>query len=146
MSPILHMSLQQHIFDIFRHDFTYPLARNQFINSCQEHFFLHSPACEDMRHMHLHRNEFPTATVSIQREGVNVQIHVCEGANTYCKNNSSIILSCICASANTGPACTCAKINSSRFFPACTGFVPGGISSLLLSNNPVRHMPVAMLN
>ena len=66
------------------------------------------------------------ATVSIQREGGEGQIHICEGANTYFKNNSSNVFSCICASANTGPTCMCAKMNSSRFFPACIGFVPGG--------------------
>ena len=66
------------------------------------------------------------ATVAIQREGAKGQIHICEGANTYFKNNSSNIFSCICVSANTGPTCMCAKNNSSIIFPACIGFVPGG--------------------
>ena len=68
-----------------------------------------------------------TATASIQTEEAKVRIHICEGANTYFKNNSSKIFSCIRASANTGPACIRAKINSPRLFPACIGFVPGGM-------------------
>ena len=44
----------------------------------------------------------------------------------YSGNTSSKIFSCIRASANTGPSCIRAKINSPRFFPACIGFVPGG--------------------
>ena len=46
-----------------------------------------------------------TATVSIQRERAKVRIHVGEGANTDLRNNSSEIVACICASANTGPTC-----------------------------------------
>ena len=45
----------------------------------------------------------------------------------YSGNTSSIIFSCIRASANTGPACIRAKIDSPRICPACIGFVPGGI-------------------
>ena len=45
-------------------------------------------------------------TVSPQRKGAKVRIHICEGANTYLKNNSSKIFSSICASAHTGPTCT----------------------------------------
>ena len=66
-----------------------------------------------------------TATVSMQGERAKVRIHIGEGANTYFKKNFSKIVSCICASANTGPTCNRAKINSSRIFPACIGFVPG---------------------
>ena len=84
-----------------------------------------------MRRMYLHRNQLPknvfmywhqgcanTDTISIQRAG--------QSANTYFKNNSSKIFSCIRTRANTGPTCIRAKINSSRFFPAYIGFVPGG--------------------
>ena len=67
-----------------------------------------------------------TATVSIPREGVKVRIHICEGANTYFKKNSSKIFACICASANTGPTCICAKINSSRLFSCMYCFRAGG--------------------
>ena len=42
-----------------------------------------------------------------------------QSANTYFKNNSSKIFSCIRTHANTGPTCIRAKINSSRnIFPA----------------------------
>ena len=57
-----------------------------------------------------------TTTASIQTEGAKVRIHICAGANTYFKHDSSKIVSCICASANTGPACIRAKINSPRLF------------------------------
>ena len=39
-----------------------------------------------------------------------------QSANTYFKNNSSNIFSCIRTHANTGPTCIRAKINSSRIF------------------------------
>ena len=68
-----------------------------------------------------------TATLSIKTEGAKVRIHICEGANTYFKHNSSNIFPCIRASANTGPTFIHAKINSPRFFHACIGFVPGGM-------------------
>ena len=50
------------------------------------------------------------------------------------ENDPSKIFSCIRASANTGPACIRAKINSPRIFPACIGFVPGGTWILTLFN------------
>ena len=78
--------------------------------------------------MYWHQGCVNTATVSIQREGAKVRIHICEGANTYLKNDSSKLFSCIGASANTGPTCIRTTINSSRFFPACIGFVPEGKS------------------
>ena len=61
--------------------------------------------------MYLHRNELPPPPKY----------------GKYEENSSSKIFSCIRASANTGPACIGAKISSPRIFPACIGFVPGGI-------------------
>ena len=52
--------------------------------------------------------------------------------NTYFKNNSSKIFSCICASANTGPTCILAKLIPQDVFPACIGFVPGGNVNVIL--------------
>ena len=66
------------------------------------------------------------ATVSIQTEGAKVRIHICEGANTYFKNNLSKIFSCIRASANTGPACIRAKINSPRIISCMYWLCAGG--------------------
>ena len=57
--------------------------------------------------MYSHRNEFP------------------QEFGNCAENNSSKLFSCIRASANTGPACIHAKINSPEKFPACIGFVPG---------------------
>ena len=57
--------------------------------------------------MYSHRNEFP------------------QESGKTCGNKSSEIFACFRASADTGPACTCAKMNSPRYFPACIGFVPG---------------------
>ena len=48
----------------------------------------------------------------------------------YAENDSSKIFSYIRASANTGPACIREKKLIPRdFFPACIGFVPGGIKA-----------------
>ena len=77
--------------------------------------------------MYWHQGCVNAATVSIQREGAKGQIHICEGATTYFKNNSSNIFSCICVSANTGPICMCAKINSSRFFSCMYWFLCRGV-------------------
>ena len=44
----------------------------------------------------------------------------------YSGNTSSKIFSCIRASANTGPACIRAKINSPRFFSCMYWFCAGG--------------------
>ena len=49
-----------------------------------------------------------------------------QSANTYFKNNSSEIFSCIRTSANTGPTCILAKINSSRIFSCMYRFCAGG--------------------
>ena len=68
--------------------------------------------------MYWHQGYVNTATVCIQRKGEKVRMHICDGANTYFKNNSSNRISCIYASANTGPTCIRANFNSSRFF-AC---------------------------
>ena len=53
--------------------------------------------------------------------------YICEGANTYFKNNSSEVFSCICASANTGPTCIHKKVNSSRLFSLMYWFCTWGI-------------------
>ena len=66
-----------------------------------------------------------TATASIQTKGAKVRIRICEGANTYLKNNSSEIFSCIHASANTGPARIRAKINSREMFYCMYWFCAG---------------------
>ena len=76
--------------------------------------------------MYWHQGCVNTATVSIQREGAKVRIHICEGANTYFKNNSSNIFSCIGRSANTGPTCIRAKIDSPGFFSGMYWFCAGG--------------------
>ena len=81
--------------------------------------------------MYWHQGCVNTATVSIQTEGARVGIsrvgiHVWEGANTYFRNNSSIIFSCICASANTGPTCIHTKINSPRSVSCMYWFCAGG--------------------
>ena len=55
-----------------------------------------------------------------------MRIRVCEGANTYFKHNSSKLFSCICVSANTGPTCIRAKINSSRTLSCMYWFCAGG--------------------
>ena len=47
-------------------------------------------------------------------------------ANTYFKNNSSKLFSCIRTSANTGPTCIRSKINSSRSFSCMYRFCAGG--------------------
>ena len=80
-----------------------------------------------------------TATVSIQTEGAKVRIHICEGANTYFKNNSSNIFSCIRASANTGPACIRAKINSPRIFSCMYWFCAGGYLCVMVTTSAVCH-------
>ena len=49
-----------------------------------------------------------------------------QSANTYFKNNSSKIFSCIRTHANTGPTCIRAKINSSRIFSCMYRFCAGG--------------------
>ena len=67
--------------------------------------------------MYWHQGCVNTAIVSIRRDGAKVRIQNCEGANTYIKNNSSKIFSCIGPSAkfNTGPTCIRAKIDSPGF-------------------------------
>ena len=81
------------------------------VNNSPGVFFLHSHGCEYRRGMYSHRDEFP------------------QESGEYVENDPSKSFSCIRASVNTGPACIRAKINSPRFFPACIGFVPGGINS-----------------
>ena len=76
--------------------------------------------------MYWHQGCVNTATVSIQTEGARVGIHVWEGANTYFRNKSSKIFSCICASANTGPTCIRANINFPRFFSCMYWFCARG--------------------
>ena len=121
---------------------TYPLARNQYINNspgifsciragadtcaaciCTEinspkYFYVLAPGMCEYRHY-------------INTEGRG------QSANTYFKNNSSKIFSCIRTHANTGPTCIRAKINSSRFFSCMYRFCAGGygaICSLLVSH------------
>ena len=53
-----------------------------------------------------------------------------QSANTYFKNNSLKIFSCIRTSANTGPTCIRAKINSSRFFSCMYRFCAGGTTPI----------------
>ena len=79
-----------------------------FINNSPRFFPGDSPGCEYMHSMYSHRNEF---------------LHE---LGTYVENTSSKIFARIRASANTGPACLRAKIDSPRILPACIGFVPGG--------------------
>ena len=80
---------------------TYPLSRNQCINNSPGVFSCFRPgantcaACirsENIFPQHIfmywHQGSVNTATVSIQTEGAKVRIHICEGANTYFKNNS----------------------------------------------------------
>ena len=49
-----------------------------------------------------------------------------QSTNTYFKNNSSNIFSCIRTHANTGPTCIRAKINSSSIFSCMYRFCAGG--------------------
>ena len=71
-----------------------------------------------------------------------MRIHASEGANTCFQNNSSKVFSCIRASANTGPTCICAKINSSRIISCMYWFCAGGYvprqTPNLTSNQGVR--------
>ena len=71
-----------------------------------------------------------TATVSIQREGAKVRIHICEDANTYFKNNSSKILPVFARVRIQAPHVFAQKLIPKEIYPACIGFVPGGISEL----------------
>ena len=50
------------------------------------------------------------------RHYISIQRAWGQSTNTYFKNNSSNIFSCIRTHANTGPTCIRAKINSSRIF------------------------------
>ena len=80
--------------------------RNQYIK-IHQFFFLYSRGCEYKRGM------------------------ICTETNSqefgkYVENNCSKILSCIRASASTGPACIRAKINSSRMFSCMYWFCAGG--------------------
>ena len=105
----------------------YPLARNQYINN--------SPGVFSCIRTEINFPKIFLCIASGMRgyshcihtdRGARVGIHIWEGANTYFRDNPSKVFSCICASANTGPTCIHAKINSPRIFPACIGFVPGG--------------------
>ena len=89
---------------------TLGFARNQYINNSPGIFILYSCGCEYRRGMYLH------------------QMNSLKNLAQYSGNTSSKIFSCIRASANTGPACIRAKMNSPRIFPAYIGFVPGGIA------------------
>ena len=63
----------------------------------------------------------------IRAEGGGEGVNTCyEGANTYFKNNSSRIFSCICASAHTGPTCIHAKMNSPIFLSCMYWFCAEG--------------------
>ena len=68
-----------------------------------------------------------TATVSIQREGVKVRIHICEGASTDFKSNSSTIFSVFARVRIQAPYVFAQKSIPKVIFPACIGFVPGGM-------------------
>ena len=71
-----------------------------------------------------------------------MRVHICEGADTYFKNNSSNIFSCIGVSANTGPACICAKVNSSRIVSCMYWFCAGGyVESVLTLLNVFKRGP-----
>ena len=60
-----------------------------------------------------------TAAISMQRDGG-------RGANTNFKMNSSIIFSCVRASANAGPTCIRATIDSSTMLSCMYWFWAGG--------------------
>ena len=66
-----------------------------------------------------------TATVSTQREGAKVRIHICEGANTYFKNNSSKQFPVFARVQIQAPYVFTQKLIPQELFPACIGFVPG---------------------
>ena len=51
-----------------------------------------------------------------------------KSVNTYFENNSSKIFSCIRTRANASPTCVRPKLIPQECFPACIGFVPGGMS------------------
>ena len=53
----------------------------------------------------------------------------------YAENDSSTIVSCIRASANTGPACIRGKINSPRIFSCMYWFCAGGYVTVMAANS-----------
>ena len=83
------------------------------------------------------------ATVSIQREGAEGQIHICEGANTYFKNNSKRIFLYL-RECEYRPHMHVRKNELLKIFPACIGFVPGGNEGGPRGQN--RHILVGFLN
>ena len=110
----------------------YPLARNQCINNSPGIFSCIRPAANTCAACICTEINSPKIFLCIDTRDVRIQaLYQYRGqgqsANTYFKNNSSKIFSCIRTSANTGPTCIRAKkLIPQEFFPACIGFVPGG--------------------
>ena len=78
--------------------------------------------------MYWHQGCVNTATVSIQREGAKVRIHIYGGANTYLKNNSSNSIFLYWPHCEYRPRMhSHDNLVPQGFFPACIDFVPGGI-------------------
>ena len=111
----------------------YPLARNQYVNNSPGKFSCIRPGVNTCTACICTEINSPKIVLCIGNRDVRIQAPYQyrgqgQSANTYFKNNSSKIVSCIRTSANTGPTCIRAKLNSSRIFPACIGFVPGGMA------------------
>ena len=84
-------------------------------------------------------NNLCIGTGSVQIQPISPGKRAGKGANTYSKRNSLRVFSCIRVSANTGPACLLPKNKFLNIFPACIGFVPGGIVPLGLRGNPDNY-------
>ena len=86
--------------------------------------------------LYWHQDCVYTATLYIQREGAKVRIHICEGANTYFKIDSSKYFPAF------GPQCHVFAQN--KFLPEGLGFVPGGIGERAKPcwSNPPRPRPI----
>ena len=114
----------------------YPLARNQYINNSPGIFSCIRPGVNTCAACICTEINSPEIFLCIGTR--DVRIHALyqyrgqsQSANTYFKNNSSKIFSCIRTSANTGPTCIRAKINSSRIFSCMYRFCAGGIHTKL---------------
>ena len=90
--------------------FQYPVARNQYIKNSPG-IFSCIRGCEYRHGMYSHRVNSPKNLAKYS-------------GNTSSKTK---IFSCIRASANTGPACIHAKINSPRIFSCMYWFCAGGV-------------------
>ena len=121
----------------------YPLARNQYINNSPEIFSCIRPGVNTCAACICTEINSPRIFLCIGTRDVRIQaLYQYRGqgqsANTYFKNNSSKIFSCIRTNANTGPTCIIQEFCSCMYRFCAGGYSAKGHQAVLVATRGSR--------